>query len=52
MKGDHDKMGAIYRKELRSYVNGMTGAIFTGFILLVDVILIASYNFNGLSAQF
>ncbi len=45
-------MGAIYRKELRSYLNGMTGAIFASFILLIAGIYIAAYNFAGGLAQF
>lgn len=45
-------MGAIYKKELRSYLNGMTGAIFAGFILLIAGIYIASINFAQGYAQF
>ncbi len=45
-------MGAIYKKELRSYFTGMTGAVFMGFILLISGIFISYYTFNGLSSQF
>lgn len=45
-------MGAIYRKELRSYLNGMTGAIFAGFILLIAGIYISEINFNQAYSSF
>ena len=45
-------MGAIYRKELRSYFTGMTGAIFTAFILIISGIYIGAFNFNYGYAQF
>ncbi|MBE6709109.1 MAG: ABC transporter [Ruminococcaceae bacterium] len=45
-------MSAIYRKELRSYFTGMTGAVFMGFILLVAGIFMSIYVFDGLLAQF
>ncbi len=45
-------MGAIYKKELRSYLNGMIGAVFTAFILLVAGIYIAGVNFASGYAQF
>ena len=45
-------MGAIYRKELRSYFNGMTGAIFVSFILLIAGIYIAELNFNQAYSSF
>ncbi len=45
-------MSAIYKKELRSYFTGMTGAVFMGFILLITGIFTAIYVFDGLLAQF
>lgn len=45
-------MGAIYKKELRSYFTGMTGAIFIGFILLIAGIYIAEINFNQAYSSF
>ncbi len=45
-------MSAIYRKELRSYFNGMIGAVFAGFILLVAGIYISNYNFTYFTARF
>lgn len=46
-------MSAIYRKELRSYFTGMTGAVFAGFILLISGIFISAYAFDGnYSSQF
>ncbi len=45
-------MSAIYRKELRSYLHGMTGAIFAGFILLIAGIYVAAFNFAQGYAQF
>lgn len=45
-------MSAIYRKELRSYFNGMIGAVFTAFILIVAGIYISTYNFTYFTARF
>lgn len=45
-------MLAIYKKELRSYFTGMTGAIFAGFVLLIAGIYIAALNFDTGYAQF
>lgn len=45
-------MNAIYKKELRSYFTGMTGAVFMGFMLLVSGIFVAIYIFNDLYSQF
>ena len=45
-------MGAIYKKELRSYFTGMTGAIFIGFVLLIAGIYVAAFNFTNGYAQF
>ena len=39
-------MGAIYRKELRSFFNNMTGYIFIAFILLVTGIFTMAVNFR------
>lgn len=39
-------MSAIYKKELRSYFTGMTGAIFVGFILLIAGIYVGEINFR------
>jgi len=41
-------MTAVYKKELRSYFTGMTGAIFMGFLLLLAGIFMTSYNLKGL----
>ncbi len=40
-------MTAVYKKELKSYVNGMTGAIFAGFLLLMAGIFTTVYNLRG-----
>lgn len=45
-------MNAIYKKELRSYFTGMTGAVFMGFLLLVSGIFVSIYIFNDLNSQF
>jgi len=45
-------MSAIYKKELRSYFTGMTGAVFAGFILLVAGFYIAAINFASGYAKF
>ena len=45
-------MGAIYKKELRSYFNGMTGAVFMGFILLAAGIFVGIYTFTAYYSQF
>ena len=41
-------MNAVYKKELKSYFTGMTGAIFVGFILLIAGIYTEVYNLRGL----
>lgn len=45
-------MNALYKKELKSYFTGMTGAIFTGFLLLMAGIYMMAYNLNGLYPNF
>lgn len=45
-------MTAVYKRELRSYINGMTGAIFVGFILLLAGIYMVVYNLLGGYPQF
>ncbi len=40
-------MTAVYKKELKSYFTGMTGAIFVGFLLLIAGIFTLNYNLNG-----
>ena len=45
-------MSAIYKKELRSYFNGMIGAVFIGFILLIAGFYVAAANFAAGSAMF
>ena len=40
-------MSAVYRKELRTYMNGMTGAIVVGFLLLMTGIYMVAYNLMG-----
>ena len=37
-------MGAVYKKELKGYLHGMTGAIFAGFLLLMAGIYMTVYN--------
>ena len=45
-------MNAVYKKELKSYFTGMTGAIFVGFILLIAGIYTVVYNLRGLYPNF
>ncbi len=45
-------MGAIYKRELRSYFNGVIGLLFAAFILLVAGIYTARYNFSLLVPGF
>ena len=45
-------MTAVYKRELRSYINGMTGAIFAGFVLLLAGIYMGVYNLMGLYPYF
>lgn len=45
-------MNAVYKKELKSYFTGMTGAIFVGFILLIAGIYTVVYNLKGLYPNF
>lgn len=40
-------MGAIYRREVRSYLCGMTGAIFIAFLLCMTGIYMTVYNLMG-----
>ena len=40
-------MGAIYRREVRSYLCGMTGAIFMAFLLCMTGIYMTVYNLMG-----
>lgn len=45
-------MIAVYKRELRSYINGMTGAIFAGFVLLLAGIFMVVYNLLNLYPYF
>lgn len=45
-------MGSVYKKELRSYLCNMQGAVFTGFLLLISGIMTVLYNFKGLYPNF
>lgn len=45
-------MGSVYRKELRSYLCNMQGAVFAGFLLLITGIMTSLYNFKGLYPSF
>lgn len=45
-------MNAVYKKELKSYTTGMTGAIFVGFLLLFAGIYMVNYNLFGLYPYF
>ena len=45
-------MTAVYRKELKSYFCGMTGAIFIGFVLLFTGIFTVVNNFKGYYPDF
>lgn len=45
-------MTAVYKKELKTYFTGMTGAIFIGFILLITGIFMTVYNLQGLYPNF
>lgn len=45
-------MTAVYKKELKTYFNGMTGAIFIGFLLLITGIFMTVYNLRGLYPNF
>ena len=45
-------MLAVYQKELKTYFNGMIGAIFIGFILLMTGIFMVSWNLFGLYPSF
>ena len=40
-------MGAIYRREVRSYLCGMTGAIFMAFLLCMTGLYMTVYNLMG-----
>lgn len=43
---------AVYKRELRSYITGMTGALFIGFVLLLAGIYMVVYNLMGLYPYF
>ena len=45
-------MTAVYKKELKTYFTGMTGAIFIGFMLLLTGIFMTVYNLRGLYPNF
>lgn len=45
-------MTAVYKKELKTYFTGMTGAIFIGFMLLITGIFMTVYNLRGLYPNF
>lgn len=45
-------MNAVYRKELKTYFTGMTGAIFIGFVLLITGIFTSYYNLRGMYPSF
>lgn len=45
-------MTAVYKKELKTYFTGMTGAIFIGFLLLITGIFMTVYNLQGLYPNF
>lgn len=45
-------MNAVYRKELKTYFTGMTGAIFIGFVLLITGIFTSVYNLRGMYPSF
>ncbi|MBQ4354397.1 MAG: ABC transporter permease [Clostridia bacterium] len=45
-------MTAVYKKELKTYFTGMTGAIFIGFLLLLTGIFMTVYNLQGLYPNF
>lgn len=45
-------MIAIFKRELKSYVNSMTGYVFVAFLILVMGIYAMVYNFMGLSPNF
>ena len=45
-------MTAVYKKELKTYFTGMTGAIFIGFLLLITGIFMTVYNLRGLYPNF
>lgn len=40
-------MLSIYKRELKTYINGMTGAIFVSFLLLIIGIYTTALNLNG-----
>ncbi len=45
-------MTAVYRREIKSYFTGMTGAIFIAFLLLFTGIYTVAYNIRGLYPNF
>lgn len=45
-------MSAVYKKELKAYFTGMTGAVFICFILLMTGIFTVVYNLQGLYPNF
>ncbi len=45
-------MISIYKRELKSYYFGVTGSIFTAFLLLMTGIYMTAYNLNGAYPNF
>ena len=45
-------MGSVYKKELKTYKNGMIGAIVIAFLLLMAGVYLRAYNFYGASPFF
>ena len=45
-------MSAVYKKELRTHLNGMTGAIVIAFLLLMVGIYTIAYNLRGMYPNF
>ena len=45
-------MTAVYKKEIKTYLNGMTGAIVVSFLLLMTGIYMVAYNIMGLYPNF
>lgn len=45
-------MTAIYKRELKSYYHGVTGSIFTAFLLLMTGLYMTAYNLSGTYPNF
>ncbi len=45
-------MLSVYKKELRSYFTNTQGAIFVAFLLFINGVMLAMYNFYGLYPNF